>query len=483
MKKPLAMLLTLSLLLWAVPALAEGYDDALDAAFEAGRVAFTKADFPLPDLATCEIVAPPDELWVFAGIEPMNEAQMRAALARAELAVFSYAPDGRSGIGMLAVAEGALPFAVSPNRLAIIWPNESRGAYDSYGQLGKVYQRFFLYQDSAPGPFGMGEEGAIWSSSGRYCCVLNSMRVLQEMRLEFGAPLIVDTQTGELFALDTFNPKLMSADGGCWIGGCFAGDDSAFYAMAVSSRYDDPYTLIRYDLETGEAAPCAGFNVNSLPAMTTLADGSIVMLIDTRRETEPQALARVMPDGSIEKHDLLMNGEFWRLRVTNDCCSNESGWALLRGALILSDVEGGGGYFSLLRVNAADGLSEGADVLWMLSGDTLRFEALDAAHMPGTAVEWVQDFVSRHMQVLNMAMSPDGRYAAVFAAGAGARHGESALLIVRLEDMAVLPAQGVDMGNIEPWVMGAVRKQHLLSWSEAGLMVSTSGLWRLQAQG
>jgi len=49
---------------------------------------------------------------------------------------------------------------------------------------------------------------------------------------------------------------------------------------------------------------------------------------------------------------------------------------------------------------------------------------------------------------------------------------------VRLEDMAVLPAQGVDMGNIEPWVKGAVRKQHLLSWSEAGLMVSTSGLWQ-----
>ena len=125
-------------------------------------------------------------------------------------------------------------------------------------------------------------------------------------------------------------------------------------------------------------------------------------------------------------------------------------------------------------------------VAYVLDGkyyDQQQFEALDAAHMPATAVEWVQDFISRHMQVLNMAMSPDGRYAAVFAAGAGARHGESALLIVRLEDMAILPAQGVDMGNIEPWVMGAVRNKHLLSWSEAGLMLSTSGLWQLQPQG
>ena len=46
--------------------------------------------------------------------------------------------------------------------------------------------------------------------------------------------------------------------------------------------------------------------------------------------------------------------------------------------------------------------------------------------------------------------------------------------------MAVLPAQGVDMANIEPWVMGAVRNKHLLSWSEAGLMLSTSGLWQLE---
>ena len=152
-------------------------------------------------------------------------------------------------------------------------------------------------------------------------------------------------------------------------------------------------------------------------------------------------------------------------------------------ALILSDVEGGGGYFSLLRVNAADRLSKGADILWTLSADTLRFEALEAAQMPGTAVEWVTDFISGHMQVLNTAMSPDGRYAAVFAAGAGARHGESALLIVRLEDMSVLPAQGVDMGNIEPWVVGAVKRKHLMSWSEAGLMLSTSGLWQLQPQG
>ena len=111
MKKLLAIALILSLLLCALPALAESYDDALDAAFKAGRVAFTRADFPLPDLATCEIVAPPNEFWQFIGVEAMDEAQMRATLAQAELAVFSYAPDGRSGIGMLAVGEGALPFA------------------------------------------------------------------------------------------------------------------------------------------------------------------------------------------------------------------------------------------------------------------------------------------------------------------------------------------------------------------------------------
>ena len=237
MKKLLAILLILSMLLCALPALAEGFDDALDAAFEAGRVKFTQANYPLPDLATCEIVAPPDELWQFAGIEPMDEAQMRAVLTQAELTVFSYAPDGQSGIGLLAVGGAALPFAMSPDRLAIIWPREDRGVQDSYGIMDKVYHRFYFGQDLGASPFGMGEEGAIWSHSGRYCCVVNGMRVLREGRVEFGAPFMVDTQTGELFALDAFNPKLLSEDGGCWIGGCFAGDDSAFYAMAVASRY------------------------------------------------------------------------------------------------------------------------------------------------------------------------------------------------------------------------------------------------------
>ena len=228
MKKLFAIVLILSLMLCTLPVMAEGYDEALDAAFEAGRVAFTQAGFLLPDLTTFEIVEPPDDLWQFAGIEPMDEAQMRAVLAQAELAVFSYAPDGQSGIGMMVVGEGMLPFAMSPDRLAVIWPREDRGVQDSYGLMDKVYHRFYFGQDPGARHFGMGEEGAVWSPTGRYCCVLNSARVLQEMHIEFGAPFIIDTQTGELFALDAFNPKLMSEDSGCWIGGCFSRDDSAF---------------------------------------------------------------------------------------------------------------------------------------------------------------------------------------------------------------------------------------------------------------
>ena len=101
MKKLFVILMALSLLLCGVPAPAESCDDVLDAAFEAGRVTFTQAGFPMPDPAACEIVMPPDELWQFAGIEPMDEAQIRSALAEAGPAVFSYAPDGRSGIGIL----------------------------------------------------------------------------------------------------------------------------------------------------------------------------------------------------------------------------------------------------------------------------------------------------------------------------------------------------------------------------------------------
>lgn len=472
----LAVLLTLP-----VATLAEDYDDALDAAFDAGSLAFAHADFPLPDPETCEIVMPPDALWQFIGIEPMDEAQIRAALRQADVAVCSYAPDGQSGIGLLAVGGAALPFALSPGRLAIIWPNEERGVYDQYGMPGTLYKHFYLNQDTSAGPFAMGEQGAIWSPGGRYCCTLNGMRVLQQMRVEFGAPLILDTQTGELFAVDSFGPQLMRPDGGFWIDGCFAGDESAFYAVTYSNRYAKQYTLVRYDLETYEAAPCAGFEINSLPAMTALGDGSMFALIDTRRQDEPQALARVAPDGSVETREFMLADENWRLRAVSACGSAESGWTLLRGAFILREMDGQG-YFGLVRLRPGDDLLDGTDTIWALSAESGQFEALGAEQLSGTMVDWVSTFIPGHMQILDVALSPGGRYAAVFAAMTGPRQGETALLIVRLSDMAVLPAQGVDIDASEMWVTRANRGRALMSWSEAGLLLTTTGLWQPEAR-
>lgn len=479
MNKLLSMLIALALLLTlAVAALAEGCDDALDAAFDAGSLAFVKADDRMPDPDSCEIVMPPDELWHFSGIEPMNEAQIRAAFKQGNVAVCSYAPDGESGIGLLAVGEAALPFALSPGRLAIIWPNEARGVYDQYGLLGTVYERFYLYRDQSAGPFAMGEQGAIWSSGGRYCCVMNGMRVLQQMRVEYGAPLILDTQTGELFALDSFNSNLMSADGGCWIDGCFAADESAFYAMVISARYDKSYTLVRYDLETYEAAPCASFDVNSRPAMARLEDGSMFALLDAKRQDEPQTLAHIVPDGSVETREFMLADENWRLRAVSACGSADSGWALLRGAFILREIDGEG-YFGIVRLHPGDDLSDGADTIWALSTDTQQFEVLGEEQLSGTMVDWMSTFIPGHMQILDVTLSPGGRYAAVFAAMTAARQGETALLIVRLSDMAVLPAQGVDIGTGEAWVTRANRGRALMSWSEAGLLLTTTGLWQL----
>ena len=250
--------------------------------------------------------------------------------------------------------------------------------------------------------------------------------------------------------------------------------------MTFANRYEDRYTLVRYDLETCEAAPCAGFAVNSLPAMTMLADGNIFALLDSWKRDDPQMLASIAPDGSVATREMLLKGDIWRFRAVSACCSAESGWALLRGTFILDDNLGG--YLGLQRLRVADGFAEGAETLWMLSADTHQFEALDKSQLPDTQKEWAMQFMSQHMRLLDVKLSPDGCYAAVFAAGVGARRDESALLIVRLEDMAVLPAQGVDMGNTDPWVQGMTSGQHLMSWSEAGLLLSTSGLWQLEAQ-
>ena len=321
-----------------------------------------------------------------------------------------------------------------------------------------------------------GDEGAIWSPGGRYFCVFNATVIFQQLRLENGSPIIVDTQTGEMFAVDSFSDRMSDENFGFWYGGCFSADERSFYAMVCSSRYENRYTPVRYDLETLTAEPCGeGFTVNAVPGVARLEDGSLLFLLDKFKREEAQAVVRLAPDGTVRKQALPLASADWSFLGRRFAFSPESGWALIRGSIFTAETNGES--FGLVRLRPADAPAEGTGTVWTITAEPCAAEAWDAASLTeqlATDVERIR-FQDAHLGILDMKLSPDGRYAALLTA----REGEIWLLILRLEDMAILPAEGVDAGafrQLIPLENGGIPA---LNWSEAGLLdINGQTLWR-----
>ncbi len=487
MKRMFALSLCL-LALWLSPALADDYDSAIDAMFDSGKVVFRQVPFRMPDPEACEIVLPPAEYWDFVGYDEMSEGQLRGALETAQYMIASYAPDGESGLGMLGVGNAILPVAVSANRVAVICPTEGRGVYGEEGALGKVFGHLYL----KPNPkqyFGMGDEGVIWSPSGRYFCIINNTALLQQMQTVYGSPILVDTQTGEMFSIDSFSHKLTSPDGGWWLAGCFSGDEQYFYALVCSNRYSKRYTLVRYDIETCETTPCGeGFDSNGLPTISLLQNGNILVLVDAYKAEQTQALSVISPEGTTETTPLSFNTETWKFMPRRLNYSAKSGWGLLRGwlygkpALQLNTDKPVFGY-ALQRMRLDS--NGGTDTVWMISAEAqiaVEYGVDQIQEVIATARD-VYEFIQQHMLIADVKLSPDGRYAAVLVVKRDNLQNliNSKVLIIRLEDMKTLPAEGIDIDentaeNLTLFVDQSIAR---LNWSQAGLLCLWNGLWQL----
>lgn len=489
MKKLFALTLCL-FMLWLNPAIADDYDSTIDAAFDSGQVVFRQAQFQMPNPEECEIVLPPAEFWDVFGFDAISEVQLRGALVSAQYMIVSYTPDGRCGLGLLAVGDAILPIAVSPGRVAIICPTEERGVYNEAGMLGRVFGH--LYLEAKPQQyFGMGDEGVIWSPSGHYFCIINNTVLLQRMQPAYGSPILVDTQTGEMFSVDSFSTKITSANGGCWLAGCFSADERYFYAMVYSGRYGKHYTLVRYDIDTCEATPCSeGFDFNGLPAISELRNGSLIMLIDAYKADDTQSLAVLSPDGITEMSPLSVQTDTWKFMARRLCYSAKSGWALMRGWLYgkpsmnwNSDNPVFG--YGFLRMRPDDSLADGMDTVWMISCNTLTAEAYDINQIREITISGraLFDFIEQHMAIADMKLSPDGRYAAVLAVKRDNMHNtiNAQVLIIQLEDMKTLPAKNIDIDeNTAGSLLLSLNKSiPCLDWSEAGLLCLWNGLWEL----
>ena len=90
----------------------------------------------------------------------------------------------------------------------------------------------------------------------------------------------------------------------------------------------------------------------------------------------------------------------------------------------------------------------------------------------------LQAVEGRYAYLMDAKLSPDGRYAAL----AAVKDQEVRIFILRLEDMAVLPAEGIETSF--EMTLGALNGgMPALDWSEAGLLVfneTGAALWQVK---
>ena len=484
MKKSICICLVLLFLLGVFSsALGGSLDSALDSAFETGKLSLIQAENPQPVPENCEIVLPPVETLEALGFSGISMEDVYATLKQAQLAIASYSPDGTHGVGFLLIDKSMFHVAVTPGRIAMIYPTHERGVEDKYGVLEKQYYRNFMTMN-VNAMLGLGDEGMIWSPSGRYCCALDSERFFIQGKNEYCSPILVDTHSGEMFMADSFDTKLIGADAGGWVSGCFSEDEQSFYAMFYGRRFEDRCTFLRYDLSTFSYEVLYGMEVNGRPTLTQLSDGSIFTLEDTYRIGKTaQQLIKIYPDGATEtvSIDRMMNviqeHPFYYKRLY---CSAGSGWALMPATLFYQNANDSAAV-GLLRLCPENSLSEGAETLWMISAQTMQPEPFSEEQLKEYYASDFDRYWSDkdYLFIFDVKLSPEGRYAAVIAgAPKGRLHDDMiVMLIIRLSDMKALTVEGIDIGKYNS--IAIARNQYLLNLSDAGILYMHAGLFQV----
>ena len=450
----------------------DDYDAWLDLAFEDGEVRFAAVEPALPDFDTCELVIP-DIIWNTLAASGVDETRLRALIKQGTITPVSFSPDGACLAAILDVDIGSTPVVISGERMALIYPTESRGVEDIYGNLQKTYDSWIA---NPRRPMGAGDEGFIWSPGGHYFCVPNVNTMLVNMQFARVNPIVVDTWTGEMFLVDTYSDKIFDDSNGAMITGCFSEDERYFYELFYGTGYSTRTMLLRYDLETFEVQPLAGLETNGYPALSMLRDGRMLTISDTMQRDKFQGLAVMSPEGGLEITPMPVPLRAWYANRTY--YSAKSGWLLVRGR-----TQGSASTMltAIQRVQPDSDPARELNAAWALNWDEGVMDPLDLTKLdPESSALDEDDLIEAlapYAILLDVKLSPDGRYAAMLAV----KDNEAQVYIARLKDMALLPAGDIEV-DTSVLVGAASGGAPLLSWSEAGLLVFANGvpaLWQL----
>ncbi len=470
-------------------------DQALDKAFAAGKAVFAETAVPLPNPETCEIVMPPDSFWETYGYDNPGEEALRSALADGELKISSYAPDGSRAAGYL----GNYPVIVSEGKVLLIHPEETRGVEDRYYTLKLFTRTLYGSEYARPngktykvrGTFCASPKGMIWSPDSRYLAMVYVSGSSSIQRPDFKYPVLTDTRTGGFFCIDSFSQNLKDPETfGEWNDGCFSGDGLYFYALGREAE-SNRYKFLRYDLATFEktviAATDEGQTAYPLSQSLTAGPDGSVNLVTYLAESgsdpvQHYALLHAGADGVLSAQPLLMGQPIAYLIPRDIAASARSGDALILYISTDSGYLDGSRYvlpFSQALVHARMGEpGDEANTAWLIRSDSLAVEAVPSAglkdlHMSVDSDEY-RALRSRYMSLRCVAMSPDGKYAAVLADYPDSKN-EAVLLLIRLEDMKTLPVESELLKEAGDYVR-RYGNQLSVKWTDEGLLVDQLGL-------
>ncbi len=365
--------------------------------------------------------------------------------------------------------EGAAPVAISPDGGTVLLRDEEIGlcvlrggqvtplAYNperGAPVVGNDVERYmtFLAQRLPT------EDGTVWSRDGRYAVMTTSYITMTQMR--WFNLMLLDTHTGDVFPVTSMGSKMTQEGSGGVIHARFDQSGRYLYYTAFGGLGEERYSLLRYDLLTGENEMCCNTAVGFYrPNLWELPDGRWISALDTFVSSEGSGLNVYTPqeDGTwvnlprkltvpagwtnlAQRDDLLVPGAEMSIRYAYPKAllySASSGYALMPLVERMSQAIDIPMYLS--RIQPEQDFS-GMDTYWAL-------RSLDSTHMePITEQDMLDGFdrilaaagerPSRFLNlqyILNVQLSPDGQYA-LLCAGEGV---EFAFLLLRLEDMAL----------------------------------------------
>ena len=454
---------------------------AVDAAFAARKLTLTEKTIPLPDPDTCTVVVP--EGTAREGVVYPSEAEVREALKTEKITLLALSPDGKTYVGYVPQTEKktAIPLLITGDRVTVIYPSSSRGV--PHESLDTYYTRYcYDLPKVKKAPLGIKAGGLTWSPDSRYyyaCCLAGGTD---------SAHFIVDTQTGEMISLDAIEAGF-EKDGFLY-SGCFSADGQYFYGALFGQKYGGEVfdKIIRYDLNTFEAVKLAETRGNASPYPASFRDGRLLLVaVGTKVDAVP-AVVWISPDGTVTEQEYPYNGSLWRAREL--MYSAESGYGVIwqenkqfRGDIYKSNRIGGPGLYIF---RPEDGKADNLDTALFVDNVTEELTAKPVGHLyeemdPASTQFVPKEFSAYADAFLDVALSPDGRYAAVLLDRRNTEMPELMLMIVRLEDQAYLMAESPEIpGNIINKIKSKAKNTSVMNWTEAGILILGDDAWLWQ---